>query len=71
MPLIAFQVIHPKSDVQRKSLLEAVKGILLFRSLDPEQLNEVLDAMFHREVVKGENIITQGSDGDNFYVIDR
>ena len=39
--------------------------------VDPEQLNEVLDAMFHREVVKGENIITQGADGDNFYVIER
>ena len=36
-----------------------------------ENLNEVLDAMFHREVTEGENIITQGDDGDNFYVIER
>ena len=27
--------------------------------------------MFHREVTEGENIITQGDDGDNFYVIER
>ena len=33
-----FQVIYPKSDSQRKSLLEAVKGILLFKSLDPGEL---------------------------------
>merc|ERR1719188_305741 len=63
-------VIYPKSDSQRKSLMEAVKGILIFKSLDPENLNEVLDAMFHREVTEGENIITQGDDGDNFYVIE-
>jgi len=63
-------VIYPKSDSQRKSLMEAVKGILIFKSLDPENLNEVLDAMFHREVTDCENIITQGADGDNFYVIE-
>ena len=39
-------VIHPKSDLQRKALKESVKEILLFRSLEPDQLNEVLDAMF-------------------------
>ena len=38
--------IHPKTDLQRKALKEAVKEILLFRSLEPDQLNEVLDAMF-------------------------
>ena len=66
-----FQVVHPKSDSQRKSLLEAVKEILLFRSLDSEQLNEVLDAMFERKVTPNEYIIKQGDDGDNFYVVER
>ncbi len=64
-------MIHPKSDVQRKSLLEAVKNILLFRSLEPHQLGEVLDAMFYREVEPGDYIIHAGDDGDNFYVIER
>ena len=68
---ILFQIIHPKSDSQRKSLLEAVKEILLFRSLEPEQLTEVLDAMFERKVTPDEYIIKQGDDGDNFYVVDR
>ena len=72
IPLFSqLQVVHPKSDVQRKSLLEAVKNILLFRSLEPHQLGEVLDAMFYREVVDGEYIIHAGDDGDNFYVIER
>ena len=38
-----FQVVHPKSDIQRKSLLEAVKEILLFRSLDTEQVKKSLE----------------------------
>ena len=66
-----FQIIHPKSDSQRKSLLEGVKQILLFRSLEPEQLTEVLDAMFERKVTPNEYIIRQGDDGDNFYVVER
>lgn len=63
-------VVHPKSDSQRKSLLEAVKEILLFRSLDQEQLGDVLDAMFERAVDKDDYIIRQGDDGDNFYVVE-
>jgi len=62
-------VVHPKSDAQRQRLAEAVKHILLFRSLDAEQMQEVIDAMFERVVEKGEYVIQQGDDGDNFYVI--
>jgi len=64
-------VIHPKTDVQRKRLNEAVKNILIFKSLDDEQLNQVLDAMFERKTVVDDRIIEQGGDGDNFYVIDK
>ncbi|XP_057296324.1 cAMP-dependent protein kinase type II regulatory subunit-like isoform X2 [Hydractinia symbiolongicarpus] len=64
-------VIHPKSDAQRKRLNEAVKNILLFKNLDAEELNQVLDAMFERKTTPGEHIIDQGDDGDNFYIIDR
>ncbi|XP_060536013.1 cAMP-dependent protein kinase type II regulatory subunit [Cylas formicarius] len=63
------RTIFPKSDEQRQRLSEAVRNILLFRSLDKEQMNEVLDAMFERKVTKDELVIKQGDDGDNFYVI--
>ncbi|XP_035715821.1 cAMP-dependent protein kinase type II regulatory subunit isoform X2 [Folsomia candida] len=63
-------VVHPKSDSQRASLAEAVKHILLFRSLDGEQMQQVLDAMFERRVQAGDFVIKQGDDGDNFYVIE-
>lgn len=64
------KVVHPKSDEQRQRLAEAVKDCLLFRSLDREQLSEVLDAMFERKAEPGETIITQGADGDNYYVVE-
>ncbi|XP_050032121.1 cAMP-dependent protein kinase type II regulatory subunit isoform X1 [Dermacentor andersoni] len=63
------KVVHPKSDVQREKLGEAVKNILLFKSLDVAQMQEVIDAMFERKVKPGEVVIKQGDDGDNFYVI--
>jgi len=64
-------IIHPKTDVQRKRLNEAVKHILLFKSLEPEQLNQVLDAMFEVKTGVDDKVIIQGDDGDNFYVIDK
>ncbi|KAJ8301326.1 hypothetical protein KUTeg_020313 [Tegillarca granosa] len=50
------KIVYPKSDEQRKRLNEAVRHILLFRSLEP--------------VEPGVHVIDQGDDGDNFYVID-
>jgi len=63
-------VIYPKTDEQRERLKTTVSGILLFRSLEPEQMSEVIDAMFQKCVEPGQTVITQGDDGDNFYVID-
>lgn len=64
------KLVYPKSDEQRSRLAEAVRNILLFRGLDKEQMQDVLDAMFERKVEDGETVITQGDDGDNFYVIE-
>ncbi|XP_016929844.1 cAMP-dependent protein kinase type II regulatory subunit isoform X3 [Drosophila suzukii] len=62
--------VFPKTDEQRARLVESVKNVLLFRSLEKEQMNQVLDAMFERKVQPGDYIIRQGDDGDNFYVIE-
>jgi len=64
------RVVHPKSDEQRLRLSEAVQNILLFRSLETEQMGDVIDAMFERKVEPKDEVITQGDDGDNFYVIE-
>ncbi|XP_069621169.1 cAMP-dependent protein kinase type II-beta regulatory subunit [Ranitomeya imitator] len=65
------RIINPKTDDQRHRLQEACIDILLFKSLDQEQMSQVLDAMFEKLVKCGDHIIDQGDDGDNFYVIDR
>ncbi|XP_015124662.1 cAMP-dependent protein kinase type II regulatory subunit [Diachasma alloeum] len=65
------RMVHPKSDEQRQRLSESVRNILLFRALDKEQMTDVLDAMFEKNVEPGDFIIRQGDDGDNFYVIER
>ncbi|PAA86047.1 hypothetical protein BOX15_Mlig008623g1 [Macrostomum lignano] len=62
--------IHPKTEDQRCRLNEAVKHILLFRCLDEDQMHDVINAMFERRCQPGDRIITQGEDGDNFYVIE-
>uniref|UniRef100_A0A3Q1EX94 cAMP-dependent protein kinase type II regulatory subunit n=1 Tax=Acanthochromis polyacanthus TaxID=80966 RepID=A0A3Q1EX94_9TELE len=65
------RVVNPKTDEQRRRLQDACKDILLFKTLDQEQLSEVLDAMFEVLVKPQEHIIDQGDDGDNFYVIEK
>merc|ERR1740137_20188 len=62
-------VIHPKTDEARARLTEAVDDIVLFKSLDGEQLKKVIDAMQERKVQAGDSIVTQGEGDDHFYVI--
>jgi len=64
------KVVHPKTDEQRARLQERVQKCLLFRTLDEQQLAEVIDAMFEHKVKKDEMVIKQGDDGDYFYVIE-
>uniref|UniRef100_A0A671XQ87 Protein kinase cAMP-dependent type II regulatory subunit beta n=1 Tax=Sparus aurata TaxID=8175 RepID=A0A671XQ87_SPAAU len=63
-------VTYPKTDEQRQRLQEACRDILLFKNLDPEEMSQVLDAMFEKFCTEGEHIIDQDDDGDNFYVIE-
>lgn len=64
------KIVYPKSDDQRSRLVQAVKNVFLFGTLDSDQTKDVLDAMFEKRVAAGEHVIMQGDDGDNFYVID-
>jgi cAMP-dependent protein kinase regulator len=63
------RTVYPKTDEQRQRLISAVGSILLFRSLDEEQMQGVIDAMFEKKIEAGCHVIEQGDDGDNFYVI--
>uniref|UniRef100_A0A161M7N7 cAMP-dependent protein kinase type II regulatory subunit n=1 Tax=Triatoma infestans TaxID=30076 RepID=A0A161M7N7_TRIIF len=61
---------YPKTDKERQILRNACQNIFIFRSLDQDQWDEVINATFSKEVEKGEEIIREGDDGDNFYVIE-
>lgn len=63
-------VIHGKSDEQRKRLTNVVEPMLLFKSLDPDQFSQVLDAMFEKVVEPSDVVIKEGDDGDYFYIIE-
>lgn len=64
------RIIIPKTDEARMRIMNAISGNLLFRNLERDQRQEVMDAMFERKVKKDEIIIKQGDEGDNFYVVD-
>jgi cAMP-dependent protein kinase regulator len=66
----AINIVHDKSNEERAYLLDAVKNIFLFRSLEENQVNDLINAFFKRIVEPDEVIIVQGDDGDNFYVIE-
>ncbi|XP_076311808.1 cAMP-dependent protein kinase type II regulatory subunit-like isoform X3 [Tachypleus tridentatus] len=65
------KAVYPKTEEQRQRLEESVQNILLFRSLDEQQMRKVLDAMFEKKVEPGQVVIKQGDDGDYFYVIQK
>eukprot|EP01135_Chromosphaera_perkinsii_P003451 Nk52_evm20s243 gene=Nk52_evmTU20s243 len=65
------KVVIPKSNEAKMRIASACANNLLFRNLDQEQKKEIVDAMFEKKVAKGESIIKQGDEGDNFYVVDQ
>lgn len=63
------QVI-PKSDSQRERIRSSVGNNFLFRNLDEEQYEDVVDAMAEKPVANGDVVIEQGAVGDYFYVVE-
>ncbi|KAI9291299.1 camp-dependent protein kinase regulatory subunit [Neoconidiobolus thromboides FSU 785] len=63
--------IIPKSLESKMRIASATNKNLLFRNLEDEQKQEIVDAMFEKLVISGEEVIKQGDEGDNFYVVDQ
>ncbi|CAG8621430.1 11582_t:CDS:2 [Ambispora leptoticha] len=61
--------VYPKDALSKRQIEEATQNNLLFRNLDKEIKDKVLDAMFVKPVKKDQIIIQQGEEGDNFYVV--
>eukprot|EP01043_Picozoa_sp_COSAG02_P010656 COSAG02_NODE_379_length_23528_cov_140.781510_12_plen_1640_part_00 len=59
------------SPEMRARALEEMSKNLLFNSIREAERLRIVDSMFDVEKHAGEDVITQGADGDNFYIIDR
>ena len=58
----------PKNESQKKMLRELLKKIFMFKALEEEDLEVVIDAMSERTFSNGDDVIKQGDDGDELYV---
>ena len=63
--------VVPKDDATMASLAKAIAKNVLFSHLDDNERSDIFDAMFFSEAQEGEAIISQGDEGDNFYIIDQ
>lgn len=60
-----------KPNITRDWLLERVGTNLLFETMNKDQKLAIIDRMHKMSVAAGEDIIIQGTEGDEFYVIDQ
>lgn len=62
--------VIPKSQEAYERIERTVRMNILFSDLGKNQLQELMDAMFEVQVEPGKEIVKQGEEGDNFYVVD-
>ncbi|KAG0178204.1 hypothetical protein DFQ28_004778 [Apophysomyces sp. BC1034] len=62
--------IIPKTSDQLERIKKSVGNNFLFRNLDEEQHQDVVNAMAEKHIQKGETVIKQGGVGDYFYVVE-
>ena len=59
-----------KTAEQKERIERAIGGNLLFEGINGPQKEELFALMFEKTVEPGVSVITQGEEGDNFYVVD-
>ena len=63
--------INTRKDERTQELIaSAIENNVLFAALDEEQIGRIVEEMWCLDVAKGDNIINQGEQGDNFYVVE-
>eukprot|EP00457_Paulinella_chromatophora_P001185 gb/GEZN01001187.1/.p1 GENE.gb/GEZN01001187.1/~~gb/GEZN01001187.1/.p1 ORF type:complete len:817 (-),score=181.49 gb/GEZN01001187.1/:268-2718(-) len=60
-----------KDAAKKEMIVTAVSQNMLFKNMEKEQQESIVDQMWLKPVPNGEEIIRQGDLGDNFYVVDR
>lgn len=63
-------MVYPKTQAEKDTVRRVANDCLLFGLLEEDELELVIDLMFPIEVKEGEEIIKEGDEGDNFYVIE-
>ena len=58
------------SPAMRERALDEMSKNLLFSSIREAERMRIADSLFDVEVQAGEDVMQQGADGDNFYIID-
>lgn len=59
----------PKNQEQSEAIMAALKENYMFASLSKNDLELLALKMEEIDIAKGENVITQGNDGDHFYIV--
>lgn len=62
--------VIPKDYKTTSALSKAIEKNVLFAHLDENERSDIFDAMFPTQHIAGEDVIKQGDEGDNFYIID-
>ncbi|KAF1332340.1 Agc protein kinase, partial [Globisporangium splendens] len=60
----------PKNNQTRAMITKALKSHYLFSSLDQGEIDEMIDVMAMVTIQAGENVISQGTPGNCFYVLE-
>lgn len=60
-----------KSDEVKKMIHEAIKGLVLFESLSPAHLSEMIDHMYKDEIVNENVVCRQGEHESHLFVIEK
>ncbi|EQC42032.1 AGC/PKG protein kinase [Saprolegnia diclina VS20] len=63
------KTVFPKSDASRELILKVIQQNILFNGLSLGEQNDCVDAFMCVEKPPGVEVITQGDQGDHFYVV--
>ncbi|KAF9182715.1 hypothetical protein BGZ51_004481 [Haplosporangium sp. Z 767] len=64
------KMVIPKTDEQRRRIEVSISNNFLFKNLDEDQHEDVVNAMTEKRFKRGDNVIEQGAVGDFFYVVE-
>ena len=62
--------VIPKTEEQKKRIMDKCMQSFLFNSLDDKELKTVIDSFEEKKYKSGQNVITQGEEGDVLYLVD-